>query len=338
MSKAIKVAEAFGINAPEEFVIPAGPGGENVPETDPNFVFRERLLGDFLGHHLMTREPLWFEGPTGSGKTSFVLQVAARLEIPVFYTTGKNEDAFSRWVGSMGLLDGETVFNYGPLPLAMLTGGWFVVDEADLTPPDQLAEANNVLAGGNLTLDDNGGEVIKPAPGFRFIACGNTTGADAMANAAYLGTKLQNAATLSRFSFLKVPYPSKEEEVAVLQRVTNQLGEADLEAMVDLANAARTAAENPAVNFTAAFSTRILVRWARFTEAFKNAAHARGVHPMFLGLAHAFTNGLPEGEVEVLYDLAKTVGADFEEYLDQARRKGVSPVDGPVYGGGAGDE
>ena len=146
MSKAIKIAEAFGINAPDEFVIPAGPCGDNVPEVAPDFVFRERLLGDFLGHHLMTKEPLWFEGPTGSGKTSFVLQVAARLEIPVFYTTGKNEDAFSRWVGSMGLLEGETVFNYGPLPLAMLTGGWFVVDEADLTPPDQLAEANNVLA------------------------------------------------------------------------------------------------------------------------------------------------------------------------------------------------
>jgi len=329
----INVAKTFGINAPKELEIPAGPGGKEVPELNKNHVFRERLLGDFIGHYLMTEEPLYLVGPTGSGKTTFVLQVAARLNMPVFYTTGKNEDAYSRWVGSMGLVDGDTVFNYGPLPLAMLTGGWFVVDEGDITPPDQLAELNNILAGGVLTIDDNGGEIIRPKAGFRVVFCGNTTGQDATQQAAYLGTKQQNAATLSRFTFLKVPYPEPEEEMRILQRVTTQLGEEDISTMVEIAGAARLAAENAAVQFGAAFSTRILVRWARYTETFRNAAKARGVHPMILGLAHAFTNGLPEGEVEAVYDLIRTTSQDLASYLDQAVTRGVDPVHGPVYGG-----
>jgi cobaltochelatase CobS len=326
--KMVAIAEAFVVDVPKSIKIKAGPGGKEVPAVNAAQVFDPVQLGDFLTHYRATNDPIWIRGPKGCGKTSFVMQVAARLNIPVFYTTGKEVDAVLDWIGTKDIVDGDTVFTHGPLPLAMMAAGWLVIDEADLTPPGQLAELNNVLAGGALTIDADGADVIEPAPGFRVIALGNTSGNDAQQQAAYLGTKMQNQATLDRYAYMNFDYPSRNMELKILEKAVPELGADDREFMVDVAIDTRTAVGT--ANFGAPLSTRILVRWGKYTLAWVGAAKSRRVNPLVLGLAHAFTNGLTEGEVDTIHTMMANRHVALEKYFSQARTKGVDPVAGPV--------
>ena len=64
---------------------------------------------------------------------------------------------------------GSMIFDDGPLTLAMKIGGIFLFNEADLCSPATLAGLNTILDGSPLCIAENGGELVKPSPMFRFI-------------------------------------------------------------------------------------------------------------------------------------------------------------------------
>ena len=149
------------------------------PAIDLDYIFHESsrdIVVWFLNPQGL-REPLYVFGPTGCGKTSCIKQLAARLNYPVFEVTGHGRLEFADLVGHLTVKDGNMVFEYGPLALAMRCGALLLINEIDLASPEIAAGLNSVLDGSPLCIAENGGELIVPHSMFRLVATANTNGA-----------------------------------------------------------------------------------------------------------------------------------------------------------------
>lgn len=145
------------------------------PAINPDYLFHEASR-DIIVWLMNPADPLYVFGPTGCGKTSCIKQLAARLNYPVFEVTGHGRLEFADLTGHLAVKDGNMVYEYGPLALAMRYGGMLLLNEIDLTSPEVAAGLNSVLDGSPLCLAENGGELIAQHSMFRFAATANTNG------------------------------------------------------------------------------------------------------------------------------------------------------------------
>ena len=176
------------------------------PIINPDYLFHDDGR-DIVVWLMNPADPLYVFGPTGCGKTSCIKQLAARLNYPVFEVTGHGRLEFADLVGHLAVKEGNMVFEYGPLALAMRYGGMLLLNEIDITPPDVAAGLNSVLDGSPLCIAENGGELIIPHPMFRFAATANTNGGGDETGL-YQGTQRQNIAWLDRFMLCELSYPN----------------------------------------------------------------------------------------------------------------------------------
>lgn len=311
-SKAIPLT-AFGINS--QGAVPGFEPGhalqEHVPHLDEAHKFPQDALRDtIMWLNNADGDGIYFHGPTGCGKTSLIVQVAARLNWPVRRTNGTARLELADLVGDMGLETGEsgapeTRFHYGPLALAMKEGSIFILDEIDLIDPSVVAALNPVLEGDALVLDRNGGEVIHPHPNFRFVATGNTAGlGDDTGN--YVGTSQQNLATMDRFWVIEMGYMAPEDEKEILMAKFGHLPnvqEAVVDRMIQLANRVREAFVEGTLSAT--FSTRTLIRWASTFDLCKES----GVPgcPLDYSLRRSLSGRLPKHEQEAVHDMKRSI-------------------------------
>ena len=96
------------------------------PAIDPHYSFHESAR-DAAVWFMNKLDPLYLYGPTGSGKTSLIKQLAARLNYPIFEVTGHARLEFADLCGHISLHDGSMRYEYGPLSLAMRYGGLFLI-------------------------------------------------------------------------------------------------------------------------------------------------------------------------------------------------------------------
>ena len=118
--------------------------------------------------------PTFITGLSGNGKTMMVEQACAKLKreyVRVQITPETDEDDL---IGGFRLVDGETVFSYGPVVKAMKRGAILLIDEID-RGSNKLMCLQSVLEGKALLLKKTG-EVVKPKSGFNVIATANTKG------------------------------------------------------------------------------------------------------------------------------------------------------------------
>jgi len=152
-------------------------GSPFVPTVDRHYLFRNDILSDILAWHMLGgNEGLYLTGPTGSGKSTLVTQVASRLNIPVHRVTAHSRLETPELIGHYALVSGSMSFVDGPLTTAMREGHWFLLDEIDLLDPATAAGLNGIVEGAPLVIPEKNGEMVTPAPGFWFIATGNTAG------------------------------------------------------------------------------------------------------------------------------------------------------------------
>ncbi len=280
-----------------------------------NYVFRKETLRDVINFlDCNFGDGLLVFGPTGSGKTSVIEQVASRLYIPTYSYTCGGTTRFMDWVGQYVLINGETVWQDGPLTKAMREGCIFIANEIDLVSPDQLAQANGVLEGAPLVIAQKGGEVVRPHQNFRFVATSNSNGSGS--DGFYVGVQRQNLAFMDRFVVINVDYADRDVELEILEDVAPKIPLVIRQKMVELANKVRTIFKGEceedayeSVELSVTFSTRTLIRWAIQTQRNEGAPCA-----LSLALQKALLNRTSEAsEVEAINTIAKaTFGASYK--------------------------
>lgn len=261
-------------------------------------------------------DALALTGPTGSGKTSLIREIAAILNWPYMQANAHSRMEVPDLIGGLRLEcdpatgDQRTVFSYGPLALAMKHGYIFCLDEGDFLDPSVMSGLNAILEGAPLVIPENGGEIIRPHKYFRFVITCNTRG-QGDDNGLYGGTLAQNLATWDRYRMVEVPYMSAEDELETVQHVLGGKAGDIIARMVEIANKVRAQfVGNPSPtgetgNLTVTFSTRTLLRWARISGSYKRA-NVEGC-AMALALRESLTNRAPIDQRIAIHTIAQTV-------------------------------
>lgn len=234
-----------------------------VPKINDTYVYDiDELKNVMLAVDLNIPAYVW--GHKGTGKSEMWEQLAARTNRPHFRVqhTGNTEESHvvGQWTVKNNPVTNhaETVFELGPLPLAMQNGWMYIADEYDFAMPSVLSVYQAVLEGKPLVIKEADAEnrVIHPHPNFRFCATGNTNGGGDETGL-YQGTTLQNSANYDRFGMVvHKKYMAAAAESLILQKRLNMVS-ADADKLVSFANSVREAYD--ASNISETISPRTLI-------------------------------------------------------------------------------
>jgi len=219
---------------------------EHVPPLDPDYVFDRETTLALLAGFLHNRRVM-VQGRHGTGKSSHVEQVAARLNWPCVRVNLDGHVSRMDLIGkdTIVLRDGKqiTEFQPGILTWALQRPCALVFDEYDAGRADVMFVIQRVLElEGRLTLLDQS-QVIQPHPAFRLFATANTVGLGD-ATGLYHGTQPLNQGQMDRWNIVvTLNYLEHDREVdVVLARCPEYRtadGRAKASAMVALASLTR---------------------------------------------------------------------------------------------------
>ena len=162
--------------------------------------------------------PIFITGLSGNGKTTMVDQVCAKLKRPCYrinITAQTDEDDL---LGGFRLINGETVWQDGPVVAAMEdpNGGVLLLDEIDLGTAAIMC-LQSVLEGKGVFLKKVN-RWVTPQPGFTVVATANTKG-KGDEQGRFAGTNIMNEAMLDRFPItLEQPYATRATEKKILTK------------------------------------------------------------------------------------------------------------------------
>ena len=213
---------------------------ELIPKKDPLFVAHGHFSD--LTKVIQSRKfyPVFETGESGTGKTYMTEQACAKLKrefIRVNITVETDEDDL---LGHYALIDGNTVWQDGPVVIAMERGAVLLLDEIDLAS-NKVMCLQPILEGKGVYLKKVN-RMVKPAEGFTVVATANTKGKGSE-DGRFVFTNILNEAFLERFPItMEVGYPSAQTEKKIVNKVLDSLGVSDTdfsEKLVNWANAIR---------------------------------------------------------------------------------------------------
>jgi len=198
-----------------------------VPKVDQHYRFRKEVVRDWLAWFKVSQEALFLHGPTGSGKSSFMKQICARLGIPLFQMTFSNDTELAEVFGHYVLgANGETVFRYGPASLAAKYGCPVMFDEIGRGNPSTVVGLNGLFDEGAPFVITGNGETVVPEQGFRIVVTDNTNLAGDESGS-YSTAMVQDKSIVDRVGMvIQVGYPA-EEERELLSELLNELAPDD---------------------------------------------------------------------------------------------------------------
>jgi cobaltochelatase CobS len=276
--RTVNAREVFGVDIDME--VPAfSVRTEHVPETDKAYRFdRETTLAILAGFAHNRR--VMIQGYHGTGKSTHVEQVAARLNWPCIRV---NLDSHISRIDLIGkdaivLKDGKqiTEFREGILPWALQHPCALVFDEYDAGRPDVMFVIQRVLeVEGKLTLLDQN-RVIRPHPMFRLFATANTVGLGDTTGL-YHGTQQINQGQMDRWNIVAtLNYLPHAQETDIVLAKLGATGDAKMkkqvEAMVALADLTR--AGFIAGDISTVMSPRTVITWAENARIFGDVGFA----------------------------------------------------------------
>jgi len=204
----------------------------HVPVIDPSYIFRpEELLRGLYA--LLTNQRAYFYGHTGTGKTTLIEQMAARLLWPFMRVNFDSEITRMDLIGrdTLSTEGGVTVskFEDGILPQAMSGPYILCCDEVDFVRPDVAYVMQRALEGNGLLLTEDGGRVIEAHSMFRMFATGNTQG-QGDEHGMYAGARPQSMAFLDRFTvWCQVDYLAANDRKKLIKAKVPSLTDTQLE-------------------------------------------------------------------------------------------------------------
>jgi cobaltochelatase CobS len=270
----VAVRELFGIDS--DLVVPAfAERDEHVPDVDPAYRFNRDVTLALLAGFAQNRRVL-VQGLHGSGKSTHVEQVAARLNWPCVRVNLDGHLSRLDLVGrdAIVLRDGQQVteFQEGILPWSLQRPVALVFDEYDAGRPDVMFVLQRVLEeGGKLTLMDQS-RVLTPHPFFRLFATANTIGLGNL-NGLYHGAQRLNHAQIDRWNIVAaLNYLPAEEEIAIVQARVPELADAAGQGLVGrmVAVAALTRKGFAAGDLSTLMSPRTVIAWAENLGIFRD--------------------------------------------------------------------
>lgn len=267
--------DVFGFKGTNVSIMGFEPCGHpNVPMINKEYVFRRETLRDVINFiDCSFGDGLMITGPTGSGKTSLIEQVLARMNYPAQSFTCGGSTEFMDLVGQWVLTNGNTQWVDGCLTKAMREGHVLILNEMDLVDPAELANLNAILEGSPLVISQLGGEIVHPHPNFRLVGTTNSNGSGS--DGMYVGVQKQNLALLDRFVVIKVDYADEDIELDILEKVAPSIPKTIRKKMIALANKVRHVFKGVDgqhdIELTVTFSTRTLIRWAIQTQRCQGA-------------------------------------------------------------------
>ena len=276
--RTVGVRETFGIDSPMR--VPAfSRRTEHVPEVDGVYRFNPDVTLALLAGFARDRRVL-VQGLHGTGKSSHVEQVAARLDWPCVRVNLDGHVSRLDLVGrdAVVLREGRQVteFQEGILPWALQRPVALVFDEYDAGRPDVMFVIQRLLErDGRFTLMDQN-RVLKPHPAFRLFATANTVGQGNL-NGLYHGAQRLNHAQIDRWNIVAaLNYLSPAEEAAIVTArvpaLADERGQALVRQMVALAALTRKGFE--AGDLSTLMSPRTVITWAENWELFGDVAQA----------------------------------------------------------------
>jgi cobaltochelatase CobS len=270
--KKVSVREVFGVDS--DMMVPAfSQADPHVPERDEAYRFDPQTTLAICAGFAYDRRVM-VQGYHGTGKSTHIEQVAARLNWPLVRV---NLDAHVSRIDLVGkdaivLQDGKQVteFREGMLPWAIQRPIALVFDEYDAGRPDVMFVIQRVLeAQGKLTLLDQN-RVIRPNTHFRLFSTTNTIGLGDTTGL-YHGTQQINQGQMDRWSIVTtLNYLAHDVEAdIVLAKAPGYAtaeGKRTLAAMVRVADMSRNAFMNG--DISTVMSPRTVITWAQNAEIF----------------------------------------------------------------------
>lgn len=301
----ISVRDTFGIDS--NLQVPAfSEADEHVPEIDSVYRFNPDVTLAILAGFMHNRRVM-VQGLHGTGKSTHVEQVAARLNWPCVRVNldghisrldlvGKDAvvvkpaplPTFRRSIGQrQGVQPGAmrpvagaglqvTEFQEGIVPWALQRPMALIFDEYDAGRPDVMFVIQRLLErDGRFTLMDQN-RVLRPHPFFRLFATANTVGLGNL-NGLYHGAQKLNHAQIDRWNIVaSLDYLLAAEEVAIVQArvptLTDDAGTMLVRQMVKLAGLTRRGFA--AGDLSTLMSPRTVITWAENVEIFGDPALA----------------------------------------------------------------
>jgi cobaltochelatase CobS len=277
-NKEFSVREAFGIDSDMK-VKGYAEADPHVPPLDPDYLFDRNTTLAILAGFAFNRRVM-VQGYHGTGKSTHIEQVAARLNWPLVRV---NLDAHVSRIDLVGkdaivLKDGKQVteFRDGILPWAVQNNIALVFDEYDAGRPDVMFVIQRVLeTQGRLTLLDQN-RVITPHPAFRLFATTNTIGLGDTSGL-YHGTQQINQGQMDRWSIVTtLNYLPHDKEAGIIlakaKGYQNEKGKKTVSNMVRLADLTRSAFING--DLSTVMSPRTVITWAENAEIFGDIGFA----------------------------------------------------------------
>lgn len=274
----VSVRELFGIDS--NLQVPAfRERDEHVPDIDTVYRFDPDVTLAILAGFIWNRRVL-VQGLHGSGKSTHIEQVAARLNWPCVRVNLDGHISRMDLIGkdTIVLREGKqvTAFQEGIVPWALQRPMALVFDEYDAGRADLMFVIQRLLErDGKLTLLDQN-RVLTPHPAFRLFATANTVGLGNL-NGLYHGSQMLNHAQLDRWSVVAtLDYLRHDDEVEiVLARVpalNTPAGRERVSSMVALAELTRNGFA--AGDLSTLMSPRTVMMWAENCAIFANVEQA----------------------------------------------------------------
>ena len=274
----ISVREVFGFDSDMK-VKAFAERSDRVPDVDSTYKFDPDTTLAILAGFAYNRRVM-IQGYHGTGKSTHIEQVAARLNWPMVRVNLDSHISRIDLIGkdAIKLREGVQVteFQEGILPWALRNPCAIVFDEYDAGRPDVMFVIQRVLeADGKLTLMDQN-EILTPHPSFRLFATANTVGLGDTSGL-YHGTQQINQGQMDRWSIVTtLNYLPHDKEVDIVlskaKHYQGQEGRDVVNKMVRVADLTRNAFMNG--DISTVMSPRTVITWAENAEIFNDIGFA----------------------------------------------------------------
>jgi nitric oxide reductase NorQ protein len=264
-----------------------------VPQADEETLFQAAFKA-----HI----PLIIKGPTGCGKTRFIEHMAWQLELPLITVSCHEDLTAADLVGRFLLKDDQTVWQDGPLALAVRHGGICYLDEIVEARKDTTVIIHSLTDDRRILYIDKTGEVVHAHKDFMMVLSYNP-GYQSI-------VKDLKQSTRQRFASMNFDHPDMQVETRIIQS----------ESGLDEASSAKLAEMGGKIRALKGFgldegvSSRLLVYVGRLMQGGMTAVQAS---------RHAISQTLTEDR-EVLEAIENVVQLYFGDLMEGEHEPAVA--------------